>query len=538
MTIASFLVLLAFMALTILMVWAGVTVYFRRRDRLFWAYAEELANEPTEAERAAYEQYDAPQVQGLLAQIEAATYDKPIISTEDFLDNLMDEELGIEPASLYAAAMSSGKTERLVFTSEQIDTALADVASELKELLKSEPEGDPAAKTPEPSKTEEELDRAATEKAAAERAARDEIPVGVAFTGEDGNRYKYVRHPVTGARTKLKVTSAVGNPNAVPMPRGAEMSRISMHQAVDSVHGQAMDSYINLYEETVSPCELCDLKEQHSHTSKELAVFIRERTESSFKKHVEEMDLTKLPIGDVEKLWARCKARIQQSATLREMTRLEGIWDTVVNFDEEDETFFQDVVKQASAGPIALDKLERSPAPNYAKAEEGPWTGKVRGETCGNCEDLSVQDMMESPENCGCPTYFDESEQAPYRGGPVKNPDAQPMPKRYMSGISRQDATDSVWDSLNAFATELAEQVVEEDERNKVFGATAELVKRYVNGEVPSESEAAAAQLRDARVAPLDAKVAARILGYGPKKTKPKKKAPSKAKPRKKSKKK
>jgi hypothetical protein len=60
MTFVPFLALLALLALTVLMVWAGATLYFRRRDQLFWAYAKELAEEglQTGAELAAYEQFD------------------------------------------------------------------------------------------------------------------------------------------------------------------------------------------------------------------------------------------------------------------------------------------------------------------------------------------------------------------------------------------------------------------------------------------------------------------------------------------------
>jgi hypothetical protein len=440
--IAPLFGLLAVMLTAIGVVYASATLYYKYRQQQFWARAEALANQPeTEAERAAYEQFDK----------DFPLTEECVGEAKDFLDLMIDEGVPQEIVNKFFRPQNDPFHQQMV----QISQQLGDVTC--LRFTAVEPEGDPAA-APPAAEAELKLDQQVQEKARAERATRTEVPIGVVFTAEDGNEYKYVRHPVTGDRVKIKVTRAVQNPNAIPTPSIKEMERITRHQAVD--HMSDLDYGVNMYEDDRDACELCSLKEQHAHTNVELKRYVRERAEMSFKDHIQNMDLTQLPIDEVEKLWARCKNRIESNAVLKEMTRLEGIWERVANFDDEDELFFQEAVAQAAKGPVSLGDVERSPAPNSSKAED-------EGEAS------SLWDLDDETDEESAPKGKLKA---------VKNPDATPMPKRYLSGISRQQAEESVWLGMEAMAKDIAEEVPEE-ERHKTYGAMGAVVQHFIDKE-------------------------------------------------------
>jgi hypothetical protein len=332
--ISFYVTLLVAILGSVFLVWAGATLYFRYRQAQFWDRAEALAAEPmTDDERAAFAEWD-----------QACAADG-LDEEPDFLDQLYDE---------------------------------------------LEPEGDPKAA---PAMTAQEAlqDIKVAAKAKLDRERRheeDEPPIGVVFDGGDGNKYKYVINPRTKARVRMKVSGAVGNAAALPTPTPAEMSRLMARSAAETVYG--MDPAFDL-DVTDEACELCNSSESHSHTGAELRYFIDTRVEESFKKQIEDMDLTKLTTDEVERLWARCRARIEQNATLVAMSRLDKLWYRVTQFDEDDEAFFQQTCAEAAQGPVPLELMECVMAP---QAEE------KRGNTCANCEDLPGAGPLKNPCDC------------------------------------------------------------------------------------------------------------------------------------------
>jgi hypothetical protein len=440
---ASFTLLFYVLALagaSVLLVYIGATIYYKRKQAQFWNSVEKLDAEPqTEAERAAYEQYDA---------------------AEGF-----DVEF-VEPEGDAAAESVS---------QEEVAKDVAEMAALFKQR--------------ERERLQQSLDY-------------DAIKTDVPFTDLDGQKYKFVENPnydpdaIYGtpmkARVKMKLTGAISNSNAIPFPDRAELSRIMKRQAVEDVEN--IDGNV-LNMEGDSACEICGICTEHNHAGGEVRRFIFDRAETTFKKYVEDMDLTKLPAEDVQKLWARCKARIEQDASLSAMLNLDSLFvraQKIAQEDAEDEAFFKQTCIDAEKGPVT--KCDKPAPMGYANCTRGfghggPCALPKYVENCGNCEDLPEEYRAE--ENCGCSREtIPPTEQKPQ----AKDVQPIPMPKRFMEGITRQLSQENAYEGLKNFGEKLAENVEEED-RHKVFAGVGELMTKLSEVEEPLEQDARSASL-------------------------------------------
>jgi hypothetical protein len=472
--IAAPLLLLAFMAGSVALTYLGAAIYFKLKNRLWLDGIEmeaEMNDQPTEEERAALEQFD-------------------------LLDGGADWEF-VEPEG-DAAAGPVGSVD------------VAKDAEEMKAVL--------AQKLREHKQSTLNYDR---------------IPTGQVFTDLNGRQYKFVKNPRAGLkvgldpysyvlpdRVKISVGGAVVNPEAVPMPSANEIAKIMKRQSIESVENVAGTALNGEYDSV--PCEICGVGADHSHSGGEVRRHVIEQAETLFKKYVDDLDLTKLPAEEVQKVWARCKLRIEQDAAQAAMVAMDDLFARAQQLaleDAEDEAFFEATKKEAE------------------RARRGP--------TCGNCEDLTVEEMKEGAENCGCypierektgeavkpllgapplsPEQLDklveevkadlaemEKGKTAEKGEPAcgyvpkapgyagctrakghKGPCAHPavkieMPDKYMSAITRQDSQDSVYAGIKMFGDELADQVVEEDERHKAYLGVGELMARLKHEPAPT----------------------------------------------------
>jgi hypothetical protein len=139
-------------------------------------------------------------------------------------------------------------------------------------------------------------------------------------------------------------------------------------------------------------------------------------------------------------------------------------------FTQDDELFFQQVVKAAALGPMPLKDIERSPAPDYTKVE----ADEERSPDC------DVYDEEEGDE----PEYDARAMMA------VKNAEAVPMPK-YMRGLLLQQAEEGAWLGMEEFGKQLAENVPKEM-KSSAMAAAAVTVQHFIDKEpVPTVEELA-----------------------------------------------
>lgn len=398
-----------------------------------------------------------------------------------------------------------------------------------------DPEGDPAAEPAEGPVGKVEVAKDAAEMvalfAAKQRAAAqqtmdyDRIPTGQVFTDLNGRSYKFVENPRFGEypgapkRSKISVGGFVSNPNAIPTPSLAEMAAITKRQAVETVEN--VDGNILSVQPDDDTCEICGVGTDHGHSGGEVRRVIGERAEAKFKTYVANLDLTKLPAEEVMSLWSRCKLRLETDAAQAAMEQMDNLFARarkLAEEDAEDEAFYKAVCKEAEAGPInvapptaVLDTLHPKTCgfevPHYAPCtrdygHEGPCAMPLYTKYCGNCTDLFPEDR--AVENCGCgfdisdkpvsvtvdgadeeegemPSCGDVEccpvgekceEKLPEQSVPIE------MPKRFMSGITHQISEEASYEGLKLFGDELADQIVEKDEKHKAYGAVGQLMEK------------------------------------------------------------
>jgi hypothetical protein len=273
-----------------------------------------------------------------------------------------------------------------------------------------EPEGDAGSDPGDTAKWADEVSKDAIEMAAVgarrEREIKqstldyDGVPTGQEFTDLDGFKYKFVKNPnydpcITDkgdgrsrVRTKLKLSGAVTNAAAIPMPTPVEMEKITKRQALESTTLVGAENPLSLdLEDENDSCAICGSFTDHNHTGAELRRAVYERSERQFNDWAEALDLTKLGPEAVQRLLARCKIFLFDNAGLKEMQSYDDLLlraQDLARADAEDTAFFMEALKEAET---------------IRRAE----ILKARGKVCGNCEDLTPEDMDEGPENCGCP---------------------------------------------------------------------------------------------------------------------------------------
>jgi hypothetical protein len=457
--IAAPLLLLAFMAGSVALTYLGAAIYFKLKNRLWLDGIEmeaEMNDQPTEEERAALEQFD-------------------------LLDGGADWEFVEDESDAAAGPVGSVDVAK---DAEEMKAALVQKLREHKQTTLN----------------------------------YDRIPTGQVFTDLNGRQYKFVKNPRAGLkvgldpysyvlpdRVKISVGGAVVNPEAVPMPSANEIAKIMKRQSIESVENVAGTALNGEYDSV--PCEICGVGADHSHSGGEVRRHVIEQAETLFKKYVDDLDLTKLPAEEVQKVWARCKLRIEQDAAQAAMVAMDDLFARAQQLaleDAEDEAFFEATKKEAERARRGLtseqlDKLIEEVKTELSDLEQfpDPTSARLECDIIGEERKLSTEIDSDSPEaklstalvadacvrasTCGyvprAPGYAGCT-RAQGHEGPCAHPAVKiEMPDKYMSAITRQDSRDAVYLGMKVFGEELADQVVEEDERHKAYVGAGALIE-------------------------------------------------------------
>lgn len=174
-----------------------------------------------------------------------------------------------------------------------------------------------------------------------------------------------------------QVEAAAKTPKPIPVPTDRDMVGVMFQKSVE--HEQYFGNAVGMLGVDESePCVICFKREDHYHTGADVRVYIEREARLSLEAHVERMDLTQLSNEALDKLFIRCKARIEWMANLDAMKRLDDVYDKVTTqmVDEDlakeaDEAFYRKTVENPTftieAKPVKPAKKSKKPAKKSRK---------------------------------------------------------------------------------------------------------------------------------------------------------------------------